>query len=546
MRCAGQPITEIIIRAQAPGYGGLFERSQRLGRIVTALHVTTAPSAIANFVLLRKGDPCDPLLRSESERILRAMPFIADASVTAYPDGIDGVRVEVVTIDEPSVLGSAGVRGGSPYLTGLTIGNTNFLGNAILVAGNWREGDFYRDRFVGRYTNYQLFGRPYQLNIQGARRELGGDWHADVSYPFLTDVQKSAWRVAVGSAKEYARFLRRGDAPASSLMLDRRYMDAGAILRIGRPGLLGLVGAQLSFEENSPSRVPVLITDTGIVADTTTVLVDRFDRAQSARVSALLGIRRLRFLRVTGFDALSGPQDLRIGIQAGATLGRSLPSSRGVARDEMYAGFSGYAGMGNQWSFAAIQADLEARRPASLGSWDDVISDGRAAWYIKPHPRHLVMADLRWAGAWGARIPYQLAIGDRRGGLRGYEAVRVGGARRAVLRVEERWRVGSFRGTADAGVGIFADAGRVWAGDVPLGLDTGIRPAAGFSLMAAVPPRSQRMWRVDIAFPLDARDGARLGVRVANENRTRIFWQAPPDIRRVRERAVPQSIFSWP
>ncbi|HEX5633440.1 MAG TPA: hypothetical protein VFX50_09435, partial [Gemmatimonadales bacterium] len=152
----------------------------------------------------------------------------------------------------------------------------------------------------------------------------------------------------------------------------------------------------------------------------------------------------------------------------------------------------------------------------------------------------------RWAGAWGGRIPYQLAIGDRRGGLRGYDDVMVGGARRAVLRVEERWRVGGFRGTADAGVGIFADAGRVWAGDVPLGLDTGIRPAAGLSFMAAVPPRSQRMWRVDVAFPLDSRDGARWGIRVANENRTRIFWQAPPDIRRVRERAVPQSIFSWP
>ncbi len=513
--------------------------------MVASLHVTTAPSVIKNFVLLKQGAACSPLQRSESERILRAMPFIQDATVTAYPDGPDMVRLEVVTVDEPSIISAIGVSSSSPYLTALTFGNINLLGNAVYAVGSWRDGFFYRDRFAGRYTNYQLWGRPYQLDIRGAREELGNDLLGEVSYPFLTDLQKSAWRVSGGSSGEYARFLRL-DEPPAALRLDRRFMDAGAMLRIGRPGLLGLLGAQFSLEDIRPGTSPVVVTDSGIIADSSTAFAGRYARSQSTRVNLLLGVRKLRFLRVTGFDALNGPQDLRIGAQLGATVGRSLPGSKGAAKEELFAGFSAYLGFGNQWSFAALQADIEGRRPAGFDKWDDVLSDGRIAWYIKPHPRHLITADVIWGGGWGARIPYQLALGATRGGLRGYEGVDIGGARRAVARIEERWRTGNFRGTMETGVGVFADVGRVWAGDVPLGQNSGARPSAGFSIMAAVPPRSQRMWRLDVAFPLDPKGGAKWGVRLVNENRTRAFWKVPGDIGRVRERAVPESIFNWP
>ncbi|GMV10497.1 MAG: hypothetical protein AMXMBFR55_22310 [Gemmatimonadota bacterium] len=545
VRCDGQLITEVVIRSQAPGFGGIFARSPLLGRMVTSLHVTTAPAVIRNFVLLHKGERCSPLLRSESERILRAMPFIADASVTAYQDGMDGVRLEVATVDEPSLIGSVGVEKDAPFLTGLTVGNQNLLGNAVYASASWRDGFYYRDRFAGRYTNYQLWGRPYQLQLAAARRELGGDWEAEVSYPFLTDVQQSAWRVSGGEIDEYARFLRPGGIP-SSLQLKRRFADAGAMWRVGRAGLLGLVGAQLSYAADSPAPAPVLVTDSGLAPDTTSALYGRFRTTRSARFNTLLGLRSVRFVQVDGFDALSGPQDLRVGTQLGLTVGHSLPASRGVARSEKYIGGHLFFAVGGRRSYAAIQGDVEGRRSRETKGWDDVLTNGRVAWYLKPHPRHLLSADVSWGGGWSARIPYQLDLGARRGGLRGYDDVELGGARRVIGRLEERWRVGSFRGSADAGVGIFTDVGQVWAGDVPLGLDSGLRQSVGVSLMAAVPPKSQRMWRLDLAFPLDRRDGSRWGLRLTNEDRTRTFHNIPGDVRRVRERIVPQSTFSWP
>lgn len=545
VRCAGQTITEVVIRAEAPGFGGIFSRSPFLGHLVTTLHVTTAPSVVRNFVLLQKGMKCDPVLRSESERILRAMPFLSDASVTAYPDGAEGVKIEVVTIDEPSLIGSIGIVNDVPYVSALTLGTQNLMGQAVLASATWREGDAYRDRFAARYTNYQLWGRPYQLQLVAARRELGGDWLTEVSYPFLTDVQRAAWRVSGGEVDEFARFLRPNGMP-SSLEVKRRFGDAGAMLRVGSTGLLGLVGAQLSYEDNAPAAVPVLVTDSGVVADTTPELLGRYRTTRSTRINTLLGLRRIRFVRVNGFDALSGPQDLRIGTQLSLTLGHSLPASRGVARNEKYIGANAFLGVGNRTSYAAIQGDVEGRRSSATRGWDDVLTNGRFAWYLKPHPRHLILADVTWGGGWSARVPYQLALGARNGGLRGYDDVDIGGARRLIGRLEERWRIGSFRGTADAGVGAFADIGQVWAGDVPLGVDSGLRPSLGFSLMSAVPPRSQRMWRLDVAFPLDRRNGSRWGMRLTNVDRTRTFHTTPGDVRRIRERVLPQSIFSWP
>src|SRR5512139_556805 len=96
--CNGQRISEVVVQTLPPSYGGLFSRTPWLRGLATTLHTTTAPRLIENLVLLHAGETCSILLRRETERLLRAQPFLADASVTAYPDGPDAVRVEVVTI----------------------------------------------------------------------------------------------------------------------------------------------------------------------------------------------------------------------------------------------------------------------------------------------------------------------------------------------------------------------------------------------------------------------------------------------------------------
>jgi hypothetical protein len=54
------------------------------------------------------------------------------------------------------------------------------------------------------------------------------------------------------------------------------------------------------------------------------------------------------------------------------------------------------------------------------------------------------------------------------------------------------------------------------------------------------------MWRIDVAMPLQRRDGAGLEVRLSSEDRTRMFWRVPSDIGYARERVLPESVFRWP
>jgi len=90
------------------------------------------------------------------------------------------------------------------------------------------------------------------------------------------------------------------------------------------------------------------------------------------------------------------------------------------------------------------------------------------------------------------------------------------------------------------------DFGKLWAGDVPFGVDSRLNASIGASLLVSVPPRSQRMWRLDVMYPLNRDSGAKLKVRLFSREFSSIFWKEPGDVSRNRERSIPTSVFNWP
>lgn len=542
--CDGRVVSDIVIRAQGPSFGGVFARSNLLSALVSGMHVTTSPDVVQRYLLLERGRPCTSTLREDSERILRGQPFLAGASVVTYDDGRGGVRVEVVTIDEISLVASGAVSQESPYLTALRLGSSNLQGLGIYGAGEWRDGGFYRDGWRAAVTHYQLFGRPLQLSVLGDRKRLGSGWSTELRHPFLTDVQRLAWRAAAGSSRDFFPFRRPG-ADNPSVPFTREFADVGVVLRVGEPGRLSLFGVSMSREQSMPSGDVVIVTDTGLVPEVSTLLDRRYATRTTARLNTLWGVRNIRFRRVEGFDALTGEQDVRVGFQLGTLLGRSL-SVLGTTDDDILVSTDIYAGLGTARSFGAIQVLGEGRQSYDENQWDDILTSGRAAWYFKPHARHTTIASGEWSAGWRLRSPFQLNLGESRGGMRGYSDAELPGGQRAILRLEERWVLGNIRGNADAGVAFLAEAGRMWAGDVPFGQDTPVKYALGTSVLAALPPGSQRLWRLDLMMPLDRGSGAHLELRLRTEDRTRIFWREPRDMERSRERSLPQRIFQWP
>jgi hypothetical protein len=174
-----------------------------------------------------------------------------------------------------------------------------------------------------------------------------------------------------------------------------------------------------------------------------------------------------------------------------------------------------------------------------------MVASGRLAFYLKPSDAHIVIASGEFAGGWRLRIPFQLTLGAVPGGVRGYRDSRVAGATRSVARVEDRWSLGQVTRHLGLGLATFVDAGRVWAGDAPFGVHSGLRTGIGAGLLAAVPPQSKRLWRLDFAVPVSADAHARWEIRL-----TTVwvggFWSEPRDVAQARAGAAPSLIFTWP
>lgn len=544
--CAGQPISRIDVVTKPPFEPGGANIVARAARAATELHATTRASVVRRYLTFQLGDRCAPLQLRESERILRAQPFLADAEIVEAPDGADGVAVTVVTVDEVSLVldGSASTR--SPVVRALRLGEQNLAGSAIAALVQWQHGVFYRDIFRGRFVDYQFLGRPYQLSVEGTRNELGGGWTALASHPFLTDLQRTSWRASAGEVSGYLYFLRP-NAPELAMPVSRSYGDIGGVAAIGavrRQQLL--LGGTISRERERTGRVPAFITDSGVFGDTSSILVGRYGEHRSTRLNLLVGFRDLRFVRVTGFDAVEGAQDVRDGYQLAALLGRGFRVTDRDDRD-YFLSTDLYAGRATPGSFTGIEVLTERRRDLDTRQWDGILASGRGAWYAHPAPKYTTLVSAEYSGGWRQRVPFQLTFADREGGLRGYGASELSGAQRLVTRIEERYRLGHVRQFAGVAVGVFSDLGKLWAGDAPFGVTTGVKASAGVSLFAALPPRSRRTWRMDVAVPINDREGRRrYEVRFSNHDFTRWFWREPGDVQTSRERAVPTSIYNWP
>jgi hypothetical protein len=543
--CAGQPISDIIVITQPPFTDRLPARLEWVRRTVRATHVITQDEVVRRFLLMKVGQPCNQIRRAESERILRAQPFLVDARIRVYDDEAGGVRLEVETRDDFSLIFEPMVQAKSPLLRGMRFGESNIGGSATMAAMNWRDGRAYNDNLGVEFANYQFGRARNEFRVSAQRHRFGQDMRLELVRPYYTDLQRFAWIGSLGGTREPLEF-RRGDLPRNALTVRREFANVGAITRVGPVGRLRLVGASLTREVQRTDQSSLLLTREGVIADTTDAVVPTFRPQRVVRANALLGVRAIRFVPVQGFDALTGAQDVRVGMQFGLVAGRSILVRAARDRDHFVAAnlYGAYGGAG---SFVGLQAITEARYDRDAKAWDNFVTSGRLAWYFRPAVRQTTVVASEWSAGRDMRVPFQLSLADREGGLMGHRNSRQAGARRLVVRAEQRLVIPTRLNVADMGLAGFAEAGRLWSEpSVPYSTSTPWRGALGVSVLAAVPPRSRRLWRVDFALPISTDPQRRFEVRFSSVDRSRVFWNEPRDVQVGRERTAPTSLFTWP
>ena len=534
--CSGQTISEVIVRTLPPFAPRDVPWYQAPLRLLETLHTTTKPSVVRRYVLMDEGDRCSERLRRETERLLRSYPFFAAARVGAYDDGAGGVKLIVVTTDELTVVGDASFRGSRP--TAMTLGERNVGGTGTEIVARWRDEEL-RDGLGIAITDHQFLGLPYELALLAERGNVGERrWLVQIARPFLIDEQRRAWRATARESREAFAFVRGPRLAHVELGISRRFIDVGGVMRLGPPGRLSLFGVSFSREEDQTGLLPRPDT-TGQAAG----LSSLYESRRNARINALWGFRSLDFTQMGRVDALTAEQDIARGVQLGLLFGRSL-DVLATPDDDILLASDLYIGAGNGRTLVRINGRGEGRQDNNTSQWDGILVSGRLALTQLVGERHTVDLDAEWSGGWRQRSPFQLTLGDRQAGVRGYRRSQAAGGQRMVVRAEDRWLIDTWIDDADIAASVFVDAGRLWAGDVPYGVATPYQVGVGVGLLAAVPSGSRRTYRLELAFPLDRDTGAGWEVRLRTISAgLPMFWREPDDVTRSRERAVPRSVF---
>ena len=539
--CTGELVSRVDIQASPPPFSGAAKRWRAAANAVGLHHATTRFGVISAFLSLAPGRPCTAFRRAESERVLRAQPFLSDASVRVIPDTGGTVAVIVTTTDEVPVLVSARFRGIAPE--SFSLGNENIAGEALRVEARVERGRAYRTGIGGRIQKDALFGHPFRFALDADRYRVGHRVAADIEHPFFTDLQRISWNTGFVTRNDYFRVERPSREPLA-LRIDDRTWNASALLRIFGTRTVGLLGGAITGRQFDPAAAGIVIDDTGFRADTGVTLRGKYSAFRATRTGVLGGVRRVSFRTVSGFDALISSQDVMSGVALG------LFAARGMSRfgeDDVFLSSAMYVGASSGNALLATLTQVEGRRDPSGGPWNSIIGSARAALYWGSAPGVVLVVSDAVSGGFRSLLPLQVTFADRDGGLQGYRSSSLAGERRNIARAELRWSAASLVRRADVGFATFSEAGTLWAGDAPYGVNA-TRVSVGVSLLAAYPTRSKRLYRADLAIPL-TRSGegkGRIEVRFSSADRTQGFWIEPDDVARARTGTQPSRLFAWP
>ena len=132
-----------------------------------------------------------------------------------------------------------------------------------------------------------------------------------------------------------------------------------------------------------------------------------------SRGGHLRGCGGVRYVQVTGFDALTGPQDVPQGVSGALFVARGLPQ---LGEEDFFLSGATYAGI-------VASGDVAGERGRGGGSARQRdAADGTVSWGARGRrstsgraPGRCSMVSDELSGGWRSRLPLQLTLSDRRG-----------------------------------------------------------------------------------------------------------------------------------
>lgn len=487
-------------------------------RLANRLHLRTRREVIDRELLFQVGDCYDVEFLRDSERLLRGFGFIARAEIYGVRQDDDRVQVIVNTQDEWSTRVEVRVgSNGGLELRGLRLVEDNLAGTGQQISLFFDRRDDER-MFGAGFATPQLLGTRTNMALQVARTEVGYSLHESVTYPFVGEIGKWAFRQQLDRRLRYFELLTNGGSDAASRVwvpVRREQVEVGGAFRWGgRRYRHSIVAATLAGERIGYPGMPIYPDSIGRPEVPTDRLPDAWNEISTMRLMLLTGRRAVRFVRARALDTVHGTEDLQLGLEGEVAIGPTLPLLSND-QDVATSGRIAFAAQPRTGLVIGGQVWTEGRRDIGQrpepAQWHDVLGEIDLWTYLRSasdSTQHIVAA-LSAVGGWNTRVPFQLTLGGD-AGLRGYPRHVEAGGRRIVASIEHRSYLGwPLPELFDLGSVVFADAGKVWPGDAPFAVKSPLRATVGIGLRAAFPPGSRQTFRADLGIPLQKETGIR-------------------------------------
>jgi hypothetical protein len=329
-----------------------------VGRTANHLHASTREAVIRRVLLFAEGDPVLERRIYETERLLRALPFVKNARIDPViePDGTVVARVEVRDAWTTQVSVGYSHVGGQKTVS-LGVDEKNFLGTGKSVAYDLSK-DHERSTWGLSFGDPQLFGSRWTLNAHTQYLTDGFVRSLQVERPFFAFA--TPWSTGVALAqKRTSLYLYDGGVEvyrAPFVQDEVRLMGAMVLheagLRVWRGGVR-FKRQDTGYGQITPAGAP------GSLAPP--VLVDRRLRGPALTLST----REDAFDTFVDLQGMDSPEDYNLGWMGDVELGmysRGLGSSMTAPYFKVQAG-RGWSASGGDLTL--LTASWEGRRPAT-------------------------------------------------------------------------------------------------------------------------------------------------------------------------------------
>jgi surface antigen Omp85-like protein len=457
------------------------------------IHFKTQLPVIERELLFKEGQPLRLSLLKETERNLRSLVFLRDASVTERLTDPEHAEVTVLTQDAWTL---------DPLLGFSTIGGGHLVGEAgisesnLFGFGKQAEAYFSSERyrnvdFIG-YEDPRVLGTHWHLVAQGSEDSDGRTRSVLLEDPFWSLEVPDSIGGSVSDVSDQERLFSQ-DGNLLRHWQTAATFDAEHAL-VAEQDLVRRIGVRYQLWDDSFAPPP---SGTGTPAY-------GLEPRRTSAPELTFTEWHPDFVKAYYLDELGHPEDRDVGWAVQTRLGYS-PVALGASRSEFVMGTSASFGVHHDdTSYGWLRMQVSGREGA--GQIRDGFLTLEGIGYQRLGDlfdrKQTLVLDARTDLSSGLFRDHEFVIGSDDGNLRGYPINYLAGTQRMQFHVEDRVTlVEDLMHLMSLGVAGFADAGQVWGRGRALS-DTNMLASVGVGLRLAGTRGIQIPVRLDFAIAL--------------------------------------------